>query len=165
MVGGRSIAVMGRHCSKAPPGQRFVVEDLSIPRAYRDAAAAAFQLLPGTVAGSQNADQAQQRLDNDLLGADANGALNSSMLYLCMAQDHSGGYVSIDGLGNLQIQWSPQTRCLGLSACFRTKTRYTENGHDVTVQCRIDAQIKQNKGKRHPYLFRGTCDAAETNPL
>jgi len=102
---GPSIVGLVRYNEKAPPAQRFVLEDLSIPRAYRDAAAAAFRLLPGTVAGSPDPAQAQQRLDNDLLGADPKGALNSSMLYLCMAQDNSGGTLSLDELGNLQIDW------------------------------------------------------------
>jgi cholesterol oxidase len=103
---GPSIVGLVRYNEKDPPAKRFVIEDLSIPRAYRDAAAAAFHLLPGTVAGPQDPDQAQQRLDRDLLGADARGALNSSMLYLCMGQDDSGGTLSLDALGNLQVQWS-----------------------------------------------------------
>src|SRR5207244_1506699 len=102
---GPSIVGLVRYNEKAPPAQRFVIEDLSIPRAYRDAAAAAFRLLPGTVAGSQDPAQAQQRIDNDLLGADPQGALNSSMLYLCMAQDNSGGTLSLDEFSNLQIDW------------------------------------------------------------
>jgi cholesterol oxidase len=102
---GPSIVGLVRYNEKAPPAQRFVIEDLSIPRAYRDAAATAFRILPGTIAGSQDPAQAQQRLDNDLLGADPQGALNSSMLYLCMAQDNSGGTLSLDEFGNLQIDW------------------------------------------------------------
>jgi cholesterol oxidase len=102
---GPSIVGLVRYHEKDQPAKRFVIEDLSIPRAYRDAAAAAFQLLPGTVAGPQDPDQAQQRLDRDILGADAQGALNSSMLYLCMGQDNSGGTLSLDALGNLRIDW------------------------------------------------------------
>lgn len=102
---GPSIVGLVRYNEKAAPSQRFVVEDLSIPRAYRDAAALAFRLLPGTVAGDQDPVQARQRLDSDRLGADPQGALNSSMLYLCMAQDDSGGTLSLDAFGNLQVQW------------------------------------------------------------
>jgi cholesterol oxidase len=102
---GPSIVGLVRYNEKAVPSQRFVIEDLSIPRAYRDAAALAFRLLPGTVAGDQVPAQAEQRLDNDRLGADPQGALNSSMLYLCMAQDDSGGTLSLDALGNLRVNW------------------------------------------------------------
>lgn len=102
---GPSIVGLVRYNEKLPPGQRFVIEDLSIPRAYRDAAAAAFGLLPGTVAGAQDPAQAQQRLDNDFGGADPQGALNSTMFYLCMAQDNSGGTISLDSFGKLQIDW------------------------------------------------------------
>ena len=65
----------------------------------------AFRVLPGAVAGNQDPAQAQERLDNDALGADPKGALNSSMLYLCMAQDDSGGTLSLDALGNIHIDW------------------------------------------------------------
>ena len=102
---GPSIVGLVRYHEKAPPAQRFVIEDLSFPRAYRDAAAAAFQALPGVPAGAQDPAQAQQRIDNDVFGASAKGALNSTMLYLCMAQDNSGGTMSLDGFGELQIQW------------------------------------------------------------
>jgi cholesterol oxidase len=102
---GPSIVGLVRYKEKEQPDKRFVIEDLSIPRAYRDAAAAAFRLLPGVLAGPQDAGQAQQRLDRDILGADAQGALNSSMLYLCMGHDDSGGTLSLDALGNLQIHW------------------------------------------------------------
>jgi cholesterol oxidase len=102
---GPSIVGLVRYNERRPPAERFVIEDLSIPRAYRDAAAVAFRLLPGIDAGPQNPGQAQQRLDRDIFGADAQGALNSSMLYLCMGQDDSGGTLSLDALGNLQIDW------------------------------------------------------------
>jgi cholesterol oxidase len=102
---GPSIVGLVRYHEKAPFGERFVIEDLSFPRAYRDAAAAAFRLLPGVPAGTQDPDQAQQRVDSDLLGADPQGALNSTMLYLCMAQDNSGGTMSLDDSGELQIRW------------------------------------------------------------
>jgi len=102
---GPSIVGLVRYHERAPVSERFVIEDLSFPRAYRDAAAAAFRLLPGVQAGTQDPDQAQQRLDNDLLGADPQGALNSTMLYLCVAQDNSGGTMSLDDFGELQIKW------------------------------------------------------------
>jgi cholesterol oxidase len=102
---GPSIMGLVRYHEKELPNQRFVIEDLSIPRAYRDAAALAFRLLPSTVTGNQDRAQAQERLDKDLLGADVQGALNSSMLYLCMAQDNSGGRLSLDDFGNPRIDW------------------------------------------------------------
>jgi cholesterol oxidase len=102
---GPSIGGLVRYYEKAPPADRFVIEDLSFPRAYRDAAAAAFQALGGVPAGAQDPAGAQQRLDNDLFGASAKGALNSTMLYLCMAQDNSGGTMSVDDFGELQIKW------------------------------------------------------------
>src|SRR5207247_5673214 len=102
---GPSIAGLVRYNERAAASQAFVIQDLSIPRAYRDAAAAAFRLLQGTPAGIQDPLQAEQRVDNDLLGADPQGALNSSMLYLCMAQDDSGGTLSLDDFGNLQVHW------------------------------------------------------------
>lgn len=102
---GPSIVGLVRYNEKAPPAQRFVIEDLSIPRAYRDAAAAAFGLLQGEVVGNQDPGAAQERQDRDFGGADSKGALNSTMLYLCMAQDNSGGTMSLDAFGNLQILW------------------------------------------------------------
>jgi cholesterol oxidase len=103
---GPSIVGLVRYREKAPPGQRFVIEDLSFPRAYRDAAAAAFPLLLGVPAGTQNPAQAQQREDNDLGGADPKGALNSTMLYLCMCRDNSGGILSLDDFGEIQVKWA-----------------------------------------------------------
>jgi cholesterol oxidase len=102
---GPSIVGLVRYHEKAPPSQRFVIEDLSFPRAYRDASAAVFPRLAGVPAGAQDAAQIQQRLDNDFFGASADGALNSTMLYLCMAKDNSGGTMYLDGFGELQIKW------------------------------------------------------------
>jgi len=102
---GPSIVGLVRYNATQPPGKRFVIEDVSIPRAYRDAAAMAFRGILGTDVGTRNADQAQQRWDNDTFGADPQGALNSTMLYLCMAQDDSGGMVTLDDSGSLRIAW------------------------------------------------------------
>jgi cholesterol oxidase len=102
---GPSIVGLVRYNVTQPPGQRFVIEDLSIPRAYRDAAAMAFRLIPGTDVGNRNPAQAEQRSENDAFGADPQGALNSTMLYLCIAQDDSGGTLSLDDFGKLTIKW------------------------------------------------------------
>ena len=102
---GPSIVGLVRYNEKLPVGQRFVIEDVSIPRAYRDAAALAFRVIPGVDAGARNANEVQQRLERDALGAGPQGAMNSTMLYLCMARDDSGGSMSLDSLDNLQIDW------------------------------------------------------------
>jgi cholesterol oxidase len=102
---GPTIVAIVRYHRQAPPGERFVIEDLSFPRAYRDAATAAFRALPGIPAGTQEPVQAQQRINRDLTGPDPSGALNSTMFYLCMAQDNSGGTMWLDDLGELQIEW------------------------------------------------------------
>jgi cholesterol oxidase len=103
---GPSIVGLVRYHEKAPPGQRFVIEDLSFPRAYRDAAAAAFPLLLGVPAGTQDPTEAGRRIDKDLFGATPEGALNSTMLYLCMCQDNSGGTLSLDDSGEIEVKWS-----------------------------------------------------------
>jgi cholesterol oxidase len=104
---GPSIVGLVRYNEKQPANQRFVIEDVSIPRAYRDAAAMALRLIPGvdTGPGTRNSTQEQQRRDRDTFGADPQGALNNTMLYLCMAQDNSGGTLRLDDLGKLQIDW------------------------------------------------------------
>ena len=102
---GPSIVGLVRYHEKAPLGERFVIEDLSFPRAYRDAAAAAFPLLLGIPAGTQNPTEARQRIDNDFGGADPKGALNNTMLYLCMCHDKSEGTLSLDHFGEIQVKW------------------------------------------------------------
>jgi len=102
---GPSIVGLVRCNATQPPGNRFVIADVSIARAYSDAAATAFRVIPGTDVGTRDADQAQQRADSDTFGADPHGALNSTMLYLCMAQDYSGGRPTLDDSGRLRIEW------------------------------------------------------------
>ena len=88
---GPSIVAIVRTNSAAPLLQRFSIEDLSFPSAAVRPSQIAFPAVPreDTDAGDTAAEQ--QRIQKDVLGQDAyGGALNHTMLYLCMGFDEIG---------------------------------------------------------------------------
>src|SRR5262249_37197665 len=54
--------------------------------------------------GAENLQAQHQRREKDMWRADPNGALNSSLGYLCMAQDNSAGRLYLHG-NELRIDW------------------------------------------------------------
>lgn len=102
---GPSIVAIVRYEAGRPADRRFVFEDFSIPRAYRNGAAAAFGLAPGTNTPSANWFAQLGRWFRDWGTPSATGALNSSMLYLIMGLDDSGGRIALDSLDNVKITW------------------------------------------------------------
>jgi len=93
--------------------ERFAIEDLSFPSAYVEAAKAAFPFLQreDTDAGDEAAERARILRDMNPLGGDeAAGALNHTMLYLCMGFDDSRGFMEFDAPwferdGRMRIVW------------------------------------------------------------
>jgi cholesterol oxidase len=102
---GPSIVGLIRYKTDAPFGQRFNIEDLTIPRAYRNFLALVARTSPLSRTGTENLQAQHQRRGKDAWHADPNGALNSSMMYLCMAQDDSAGRIYLDGRNDLRIDW------------------------------------------------------------
>ena len=94
-----------RYKTDAAFGQRFNIEDLTIPRAYRDFLALVVRTTPISRTRTENLQAQHQRREKDARHADPNGALNSSMMYLCMAQDDSAGRLYLDGRNDLRIDW------------------------------------------------------------
>lgn len=93
--------------------QRFTIEDLSFPSAYVAAAKAAFAVLRGEDTDTGDELEEQRRVLRDLnpfAPAEADGALNHTMLYLCMGFDDARGVVEFptpwwDPDGRLSIAW------------------------------------------------------------
>ena len=102
---GPSIVGLVRYKTDAPFGQRFNIEDLTIPRAYRNFLALVARTSPLSRTGTENLQGQHQRREKDAWHADSNGALNSSMMYLCMAQDDSAGRLYLDGRNDLRVDW------------------------------------------------------------
>jgi cholesterol oxidase len=102
---GPSIVGLMRYKTDAPFGQRFNIEDLTIPRAYRNFLALVGRTALVSRTGTENLQAQHQRREKDAWHADPNGALNSSMMYLCMAQDDSAGRLYLDGRNDLRIDW------------------------------------------------------------
>ena len=102
---GPSIVGLVRYKTDAPFGDRFNIEDLTVPRAYRNFLALAVRTLPLSRTGTENLQAQHQRRENDAWHADPNGALNSSLMYLCMAHDDSAGRLYLDGNDHLRIDW------------------------------------------------------------
>jgi cholesterol oxidase len=104
---GPSIVGIIRYNRDKPVVQRFSIEDVSFPRAYTDAAAAAFRVIKGadTDPGVRDEDQERERRNKDIWGAHPEGALNSTMLYLSIGHDDAGGTMYLDQLGKLRIDW------------------------------------------------------------
>ena len=101
---GPSIVGLVRYKTNASFGQRFNIEDLTVPRAYRNFLALVGRTSPVSRTGTENLHAQQQRREKDALHADPNGALNSSMMYLCMAHDDSAGRLYLHG-DELRIDW------------------------------------------------------------
>src|SRR5262249_18590772 len=101
---GPSIVGLVRYKSDAPFGQRFNIEDLTVPRAYRNFFALMARSTPVSRTGTENQAQHQRR-EKETWHADPSGALNSSLGYLCMAHDDSGGRLYLDSHDNLRIDW------------------------------------------------------------
>ena len=101
---GPSIVGMVRYKTDAPFGRRFNIEDLTVPRAYRNFLALVGRDVPVSRTGTENLQAQQRRREKDARHADTSGALNSSMMYLCMAQDDSAGRLCLHG-NELRIDW------------------------------------------------------------
>jgi cholesterol oxidase len=101
---GPSIVGLVRYKTDASFGQRFNIEDLTVPRAYRNFAAILARDSPLFRTGTENLQAQQQRRKKDALHADPNGAVNSSLMYLCMAKDDSAGRIYLHG-DHLRIDW------------------------------------------------------------
>ncbi|HXG32239.1 MAG TPA: GMC family oxidoreductase [Bryobacteraceae bacterium] len=93
--------------------ERFTIEDLSFPSLYIEAAKAAFALIPREDTDSGDEAAERRRIVQDLtpLGGDeAAGALNHTMLYLCMGFDDAGGLMEFEAPfferdGRLRLVW------------------------------------------------------------
>lgn len=105
--------VAGLRYSGEDVSGRIVIEDLSFPSAYVDAARLAFALLRGedTDAGDEAAER--ERRQRDLLPGlprHPDCALNHTMLYLCMGFDDARGVMVFEAPwhepdGRLRIEW------------------------------------------------------------
>ncbi len=101
---GPSIVGLARYKTDASFGQRFNIEDLTVPRAYRNFLALVGRNAPLSRTGTENLQAQRQRREKDAWHADPNGALNCSLMYLCMAHDDSAGRLYLHG-DNLRIDW------------------------------------------------------------
>jgi cholesterol oxidase len=101
---GPSIVGLVRYKTDVSFGQRFNIEDLTVPRAYRNFFALVARTTPLSRTGTENLQAQQQRREKDAWHADPNGAVNSSLMYLCMARDDSAGRIYLHG-DDLRIDW------------------------------------------------------------
>jgi cholesterol oxidase len=110
---GPTIVAGVRYDGGRPIDERMLIEDLSFPSAYVAAGRAAFALVPGeeTVVGDRGA-RTRRRL-RDLVPIapnDPDGALNHTMLYLCMGFDDARGSMVLDRPwfepeGRMRVDW------------------------------------------------------------
>ncbi|MEZ5352411.1 MAG: GMC family oxidoreductase [Bryobacteraceae bacterium] len=104
---GPSIVAILKYAATAS-NSAFTIEDLSFPSAAVRAAQVTFATLPNkedTDVGDEM--QEMRRAIQDTLGAKPygeNGALNHTMLYLCMGFDDQRGYFVLDKRG-VQVRW------------------------------------------------------------
>ena len=110
---GPTIVSLVRYNGALPEAQRFSVEDLSFPNAYVDAARTGFALLRGQDTVTGNELQQRQRMQLDVIPGSpraADGAMNHTMLYLCMSFDDARGSAifettPIEPDGRMRIEW------------------------------------------------------------
>ena len=103
--------------SQARVGDRFQVEDLSIPSAYLAAARQTFPLLEREDINTADASEQERRIRRDRTsGMDPHpdGALNHSMFYLVMGIDDARGQMvfdtSRDRDGQIRVDWDDAGR-------------------------------------------------------
>ncbi len=109
---GPSIVAGVRYNRAGAPGARILIEDLSFPLTYVDAARAAFAVIAGRDTDPGNALDNLQEFGRRLTDFGAvnpaleRGALNHTMLYLIMGLDDAGGRIELDPLtGSGRIRW------------------------------------------------------------
>ncbi|MBK5292271.1 MAG: GMC family oxidoreductase [Acidobacteriia bacterium] len=92
---GPAIVAAVRYEMNQPMENRFTVEDLSFSKAYVRAAQIAFAALRGEDTDAGDEDAERVRMTRDIFGLEPyhpDGALNHTMLYLCMGIDNRKGY-------------------------------------------------------------------------
>jgi cholesterol oxidase len=110
---GPSIVSFIRYDDSIGASQRMTIQDLSFPKAYADAARLAFTLLRGEDTDAGDDDSERERVRRDALPGSPrhpDGALNHTMLYLCMGHDDARGTMVFDAPwfepdGRMRIEW------------------------------------------------------------
>jgi cholesterol oxidase len=110
---GPSIVGAIRYNGSQPIDQRMLIEDLSFPSAYVDTGRVAFAVVRGedTDTGDEAAEARRRRRDLfPFVPHDPEGALNHTMLYLCMGFDDANGSMVLERPwfepeGRLRVDW------------------------------------------------------------
>ncbi|MFT5471580.1 MAG: cholesterol oxidase [Verrucomicrobiales bacterium] len=107
---GTTIASAIQYNRSKPFSERITVEDFTVlPSAMVDMFRQSLPMLAMTgkkaPPGSSNETGKAQRVAKDMMGWNADGALNHSMVYLVMAADDAGGTVYLNGMGKIKIKW------------------------------------------------------------
>jgi cholesterol oxidase len=110
---GPTITAAIRYNAGKPLTQRFTIEDLSFPKMFVGAAQRTFAALRAedTDSGDEAMEEARKNLDRFGLNRyDPNGALNHTMLYLCMGFDDARGHFVYDAPfterdGRVRVVW------------------------------------------------------------
>jgi cholesterol oxidase len=96
----------------------MAIQDLSIPKAYAEAARVAFTLLRGSDTDLGDEEEERERVLRDAVAGKPrhpDGALNHTMLYLCMGFDDAHGAMIFDAPwyerdGRMRIEWDDAGR-------------------------------------------------------
>ncbi|MGH9788000.1 MAG: GMC family oxidoreductase, partial [Candidatus Acidiferrales bacterium] len=107
---GPGIVCAIRYDGGQPQRERMVVEDLAIPRAFVDIMRISFPTISAATGDDTDfslSDEVAEaaRVSRDLGGWDPAGALNSSLIYIAMAQDQAAGEMRLTRQGRLRISW------------------------------------------------------------
>lgn len=102
-------AVVGgiRYHADKPLSQRFIVEDLSFPKAMIKPSQGWFRILDGqdTDEGDEVVELARRLLDRtDSPYADHN-AMNHTMMYLVVGHDSAEGRIRLNSAGHAEVEW------------------------------------------------------------
>ena len=103
---GPAIIAAIRSDGDRPFDERMVMEDLAIPRAFVDAVRLVFPGLAAAEAPTEAISIGRQlRVTQDIIGWNATGAINRTLLYLTMRQDGSDGTMRLGDDGKVRIDW------------------------------------------------------------
>lgn len=115
---GPTIVSCIRYDSTIGAVQPMAIQDLSFPNGYVETARAAFTLLRGSDTDTGDEAAERERVLHDVLGhlpRHPDGALNHTMLYLCMGFDDAKGAIVFDAPffepdGRVRIRWEDAGR-------------------------------------------------------
>ncbi|MCG8405250.1 MAG: GMC family oxidoreductase [Phycisphaerales bacterium] len=98
-----------RYNPDGPLAQRFIIEEMNIPKALIGQMMTSLRLLPAvdTDEGDESAESGRRLLDRPSRPYVDHNAVNHTMIYLVVGHDKANGRIFLNPDGRAEIDWSP----------------------------------------------------------